>query len=83
MKHPLILSAALLGLGACAPGLPPTSPVTPVVSAADTLPLPAQAADRSAGAAAASVEDAQAVNDLAATAPEDPDVPAFDASVVR
>jgi membrane-bound lytic murein transglycosylase D len=81
MKRSLILCTGLLGICACATGLPPTPSVAPLTTAIDdsltsaiTIPT---APDEITAA------DALVLNDLAATAPDERVVPAFDGQRVR
>ncbi|HEY7634405.1 MAG TPA: transglycosylase SLT domain-containing protein [Gemmatimonadales bacterium] len=81
MKRSLILCAGLLGVCACATGLPPTPSVAPLTTAIDdsltsAIAIPAAPDEITAA-------DALVLNDLAATAPDERLVPAFDAQRVR
>jgi membrane-bound lytic murein transglycosylase D len=81
MKRSLILCTGLLGLCACATGLPPTPSVAPLTSAVDdsltsAILIPAAPDEITAA-------DALVLNDLAATSPDERVVPAFDAERVR
>jgi len=81
MKRSLILCTGLLGIGACATGLPPTPSVAPLTSVIDdslTSPLAIPTAPDEITAA-----DALVLNDLAATTPDERVVPAFDGQRVR
>jgi membrane-bound lytic murein transglycosylase D len=77
----LFLLCPLIGLAACASQLPPAPPAVPVSAAIHDSLIPVVDLDalihESAG------EDAVVLNDLAATAPDESVVPAFDASGVR
>ena len=81
MMRPLALCTALVGLAACTGQLPPPPATAPVAAAVhDSLvPVP----DLEALANDTSIADAVVLNDLAATAPDERVVPAFDARDVR
>ena len=76
MKRSLILCTGLLGICACATGLPPTPSVAPLTAANNDsltsgIAIPAAPDEITAA-------DALVLNDLAATAPDERVVPAFD-----
>ena len=77
----LFLLCPLLGLVACASQLPPAPPVVPVSAAIHDSLVPV--VDLAALIHESAAEDAVVLNDLAATAPDESVVPAFDASGVR
>ena len=77
----LFLLCPLLGLVACASQLPPAPPVMPVSTAIHDSLIPVVDLDALIRESAA--QDAVVLNDLAATAPDESVVPAFDASGVR
>ena len=77
----LLLLCPLVGLVACASGLPPAPPAVPVSTAIHDSLVPVVDLDALLHESAA--EDAVVLNDLAATAPDESVVPAFDASGVR
>jgi membrane-bound lytic murein transglycosylase D len=81
MKRSLILCTGLLGICACATGLPPTPSVAPLTAAINDsltsgIAIPAAPDEITAA-------DALVLNDLAATAPDERVVPAFDGQRVR
>jgi peptidoglycan lytic transglycosylase D len=80
MKRSLILCTGLLGVCACATGLPPTPSVGPLRTIDDSLTsaiaIPSAPDEITAA-------DALVLNDLAATAPDERVVPAFDGQRVR
>jgi membrane-bound lytic murein transglycosylase D len=80
MQRSLILSTGLLGICACASGLPPTPRVAPLTTVDDSLTavitIPAAPDEITAA-------DALVLNDLATTAPDERIVPAFDGQRVR
>src|SRR5215207_8902567 len=77
----LLLLCPLVGLVACASQLPPAPPAVPVSAAIHDSLVPVVDLDALIHESAA--EDAVVLNDLAATAPDESIVPAFDASGVR
>jgi peptidoglycan lytic transglycosylase D len=77
----LLLLCPLIGLAACASQLPPAPPAVPVSTAIHDSLVPVVDLDALIHESAA--EDAVVLNDLAATAPDESVVPAFDASGVR
>jgi membrane-bound lytic murein transglycosylase D len=77
MKRPLLVCTGLL-LGACAPGLPPAPSVAPVALHDSLIPSVDPSLDDAVTAA-----DAAVLDGLAATAPDESVVPAFDGSAVR
>ncbi len=77
----LLLLCPLIGLAACAGQLPPAPPAVPVSAAIHDSLIPVVDLDALVQESAA--EDAVVLNDLAATAPDESVVPAFDASGVR
>jgi peptidoglycan lytic transglycosylase D len=77
----LLLLCPLVGLVACASQLPPAPPAVPVSTAVHDSLVPVVDLDALIHESAA--EDAVVLNDLAATAPDESIVPAFDASGVR
>jgi membrane-bound lytic murein transglycosylase D len=77
----LLLLCPLVGLVACASQLPPAPPAVPVSTAIHDSLVPVVDLDALIHESAA--EDAVVLNDLAATAPDESVVPAFDASRVR
>ena len=77
----LLLLCPLVGLVACAGQLPPAPPAVPVSAAIHDSLVPVVDLDALIHESAA--EDAVVLNDLAATAPDESIVPAFDASGVR
>ena len=77
----LSLLCPLIGLAACASQLPPAPPAVPVSAAIHDSLVPVVDLDALIHESAA--EDAVVLNDLAATAPDESVVPAFDASGVR
>jgi membrane-bound lytic murein transglycosylase D len=77
----LFLLCPLVGLAACASRLPPAPPAVPVSTAIHDSLVPVVDLDALLHESAA--EDAVVLNDLAATAPDESVVPAFDASGVR
>jgi membrane-bound lytic murein transglycosylase D len=77
----LLLLCPLVGLVACASQLPPAPPTMPVSAAIHDSLVPVVDLDALIHESAA--EDAVVLNDLAATAPDESVVPAFDASGVR
>jgi membrane-bound lytic murein transglycosylase D len=77
----LFLLCPLIGLAACASQLPPAPPAVPVSAAIHDSLVPVVDLDALIHESAA--EDAVVLNDLAATAPDESVVPAFDASGVR
>ena len=77
----LLLLCPLVGLVACASQLPPAPPAVPVSTAIHDSLVPVVDLDALIQESAA--EDAVVLNDLAATAPDESVVPAFDASGVR
>jgi membrane-bound lytic murein transglycosylase D len=81
MKQSLILCIGLLGVCACATGLPPTPSVSPLRTAIDDSLTSAIAVPSAPDEITAA--DALVLNDLAATAPDDRVVPAFDGQRVR
>jgi membrane-bound lytic murein transglycosylase D len=81
MKRSLILCTGLLGMCACATGLPPTPSVAPLSGAINDSLTSAIAIPPAPDEITAA--DALVLNDLAATAPDERVVPAFDAQRVR
>jgi membrane-bound lytic murein transglycosylase D len=81
MKRSLILCTGLLGVCACATGLPPTPSVAPLTTAIDDSLTTASAIPAAPDEITAA--DALVLNDLAATAPDERVVPAFDGQRVR
>jgi membrane-bound lytic murein transglycosylase D len=81
MPRPLSLCIIIAGLTACASHLPPAPTAFPVSAAVEDSLIPT--VDLSAIGAEADVADALALNDLAAAAPDEAIVPAFDAERVR
>lgn len=77
----LLLLCPLIGLAACASQLPPAPPAVPVSTAIHDSLIPV--VDLDALIHESTAEDAVVLNDLAATAPDESVVPAFDASGVR
>jgi membrane-bound lytic murein transglycosylase D len=80
MKRPILLGTILVGLAACAPGLPPAPRLAPLILAPDdtsltTIPMPSPDENP--------VADAIVLNDLADAAPDAAGVPAFDGDRVR
>ena len=80
MHRRLILCSVLVGLPACATHLPPAPTVLPVSAEIDSAPSPLDLASLPTDTATA---DALVLNDLAATAPDEKVVPAFDGERVR
>ena len=70
----------MVGVWACASNLPPAPSALPVTAGVDTAPPPL---DLSAIAADTATADALVLNDLAAAAPDEKIVPAFDGQRVR
>ena len=81
MPRPLSLCIMIAGLTACASHLPPAPTAVPVSASVDDSLTPT--VDLSAIRGQADVADALVLNDLAAAAPDDAIVPAFDAEHVR
>jgi membrane-bound lytic murein transglycosylase D len=79
MKRPIIFCTGLLLAGACAPALPPAPAVAPLRF--DQSMIPAIAAASALDAAASA--DADVLDRLAESDPDDAGVPAFDGSQVR
>jgi len=79
LRH-LILYATIAGLSACASNLPPAPTALPVTAGVDTAAPPL---DLSAFSADTATADALVLNDLAAAAPDEKIVPAFDGQRVR
>ena len=77
MKRSILVCTGLL-LGACAPGLPPAPPVAPMALHDSLIPTIDPSLDDAVTAA-----DAEVLDKLAAAAPDDAVVPAFDGSQVR
>ena len=79
MKRPLLVCTGLFVLGACAPGLPPAPAVVPTALHDSLLPFidPAVASDAVASA------DAEVLDGLAESTPDEALVPPFDGSQVR
>ena len=77
----LLPLCALVGLAACAPQLPPAPTVVPVSAAIHDSLVPT--VDLDALTHESSAADAAVLNDLAAAAPDESVVPAFDATDVR
>ena len=73
----LFLACTLAGLAACAPGLPPAPMLAPMAAGVNDSLIPDF--DPSAPTHESSAADATVLNDLAAAAPDDAVVPAFDA----
>ncbi|HEY8257371.1 MAG TPA: transglycosylase SLT domain-containing protein [Gemmatimonadales bacterium] len=80
MRPQLILCGAIAGLSACASNLPPAPAVLPAAAIIDTTISPLDISVITADTATA---DALVLNDLAATAPDEKIVPAFDGERVR
>ncbi len=80
MYRRFILCSAIAGLSACASNLPPAPAALPVTAGVDTAAPPIDISELSGDTATA---DALVLNDLAASAPDDKIVPAFDAQRVR
>jgi peptidoglycan lytic transglycosylase D len=80
MYRRLILCSAIAGLSACASNLPPAPTALPVTAGVDTASPPLDVSSLAGDTATA---DALVLNDLAASAPDDKIVPAFDAQRVR
>ena len=80
MYRRLILCSAIAGLSACATNLPPAPSAQPITAGVDTAAPPLDLSELSADTATA---DALVLNDLAASAPDERIVPAFDARRVR
>src|SRR5882724_4380601 len=81
MKRTLFLCTALVGVTACAAGIPPAPTAAPVAAAVQDSLVPV--VDLSALSSEAAAADAVVLNDLAATTPDAAVVPAFDAQRVR
>jgi membrane-bound lytic murein transglycosylase D len=81
MKRSLILCTGLLGVCACATGLPPSPSVAPLTTAIDDSLSTASAIPAAPDEITAA--DALVLNDLAANAPDERVVPAFDGQRVR
>ena len=77
----LLLLCPLVGLAACARAIPPAPSAMPVSAAVHDSMVPV--VDLSSLIHESSVADAVVLNDLAAAAPDEAIVPAFDASRVR
>jgi membrane-bound lytic murein transglycosylase D len=77
----LFVTASLVGLTACASRLPPAPTAIPVSTAVNDSLVPA--VDLDALTHESSAADAEALNDLAATTPDESVVPAFDARGVQ
>jgi membrane-bound lytic murein transglycosylase D len=77
----LLLLCPIVGLAACAGHLPPAPSTAPVSTAIHDSLVPV--IDFSSMLHESSAADAEVLNDLAATAPDESLVPAFDASGVR
>jgi membrane-bound lytic murein transglycosylase D len=77
MKRPILMCAGLLMVGACAPALPPAPPVTPLALHDSLIPSIHPASD------AVTAADAEVLDRLAESAPDEAGVPAFDGSQVR
>jgi len=80
MYRRFILCSAVAGLSACASNLPPAPTALPVTAGVDTAAPPLDVSSLASDTATA---DALVLNDLAASAPDDKIVPAFDAQRVR
>src|SRR5437762_816515 len=80
MKRTLFLCTALVGVTACAAGIPPAPTAAPVAAAVQDSLVPVVDLSALSSEAAA---DAVVLNDLAATTPDAAVVPAFDAQRVR
>jgi membrane-bound lytic murein transglycosylase D len=80
MYRRILLCSAIVGLCACAGNLPPAPAVLPEAAIIDTTIPPFDISVLTADTATA---DALVLNDLAATAPDDRVVPAFDGERVR
>ncbi|HUF36379.1 MAG TPA: transglycosylase SLT domain-containing protein [Gemmatimonadales bacterium] len=79
MKRLLLVCSGLLALGGCAPGLPPAPPVIPLALHDSMIPL----IDPSVAGDAVTSADAEVLDELAGSVPDDAVVPAFDGSQVR
>jgi membrane-bound lytic murein transglycosylase D len=77
----LLLSVTLVGLPACASHLPPAPTAMPVSTAVNDSLVPM--VDLDALTHESSAADAEALNDLAASTPDESVVPAFDGRAVR
>ncbi len=80
MHRRLILCGAIAGLSACASNLPPAPAALPFTAGVDTAAPPL---DLSVASADTATADALVLNDLAAAAPDEKLVPAFDGERVR
>jgi membrane-bound lytic murein transglycosylase D len=80
MYRRLLPFIAIAGLSGCATNLPPAPTSLPVTAGVDTVAPPV---DFSALTADSATADALALNDLAAAAPDEKIVPAFDGERVR
>ena len=80
MHRRLLLCSVIAGLSACASNLPPAPAAPPVTAGVDTAAPPLDLSELSGDTATA---DALVLNDLAASAPDEKLVPAFDAQRVR
>lgn len=80
MLRRLILGSVIVGLSGCAGHLPQAPGTLPFTAGVDTAPPVLDLSDLSTDTATA---DALVLNDLAAAAPDDKIVPAFDAQRVR
>jgi membrane-bound lytic murein transglycosylase D len=81
MQRSLFLCIALVGVTACAAGIPPAPTAAPVAAAVQDSLVPV--VDLSALSSEAAAADAVVLNDLAATTPDAAVIPAFDAQRVR
>jgi membrane-bound lytic murein transglycosylase D len=77
MHRPIIFCAGLFVVGACAPALPPAPPVAPLALHDSLIPSIDLLTD------AASTADAEVLDRLAESDPDEAAVPAFDGSRVR